>query len=94
MARSRSGADRLRRQDRVAGDKQRGGTYLRTLLVHGARSIIYRVKEPGPWVEQLKQRRPLNVVAVATVNKLARIIWAMLVHQRPYRKDYESVRPG
>src|SRR5258707_10381776 len=73
---------------------KRGDTYLRTLLVHGARSIIYRVKEPGPWVEQLKQRRPMNVVIVAMVNKLARIIWAMLAHQRPYRKDYESVRPG
>jgi transposase len=73
---------------------KRGDTYLRTLLVHGARSIIYRVKEPGPWVEQLKQRRPMNVVIVAMANKLARIIWAMLAHQRPYPKDYESVRPG
>lgn len=76
------------------GISKRGDTYLRTLLVHGARSIVYRVKEPGPWVEQLKQRRPLNVVVVAMANKLARIIWAMLAHQRPYRKGYQSVRPG
>jgi hypothetical protein len=64
------------------------------LLVHGARNIIYRLKEPGPWVELLKQRPPMNVVIVAMANKLARIIWAMLAHQRPYRKDYENVRPG
>jgi transposase len=77
----------------LQGISKRGDTYLRTLLVHGARSIIYRVKDPGPWVAQMKQRRPLNVVIVAMANKLARIIWAMLAHQRPYRKDYESVRP-
>lgn len=58
------------------------------------RSIIYRVREPGLWVTQMKQRRPLNVVIVAMANKLARIIWAMLAHQRPYRKDYEIVKPA
>ncbi len=77
----------------LQGISKRGDTYLRTLLVHGARSIIYRVKRPGPWVTQMKQRRPLNVVIVAMANKLARIIWAILAHQLPYRKDYESVRP-
>jgi transposase len=73
---------------KLQGISKRGDTYLRTLLVHGARSIIYRVKQPGPWVEQMKQRRPLNVVIVAMANKLARIIWAMLAHQQPYRQDY------
>ncbi|MDR6500070.1 IS110 family transposase [Burkholderia ambifaria] len=77
----------------LQGISKRGDTYLRTLLVHGARSIIYRVKDPGPWVTQMKQRRPLNVVIVAMANKLARIIWAILAHQLPYKKDYESVRP-
>jgi len=56
--------------------------------------IVYRVKAPGPWVEQMKKRRLLNVVIVAMANKLARIIWAMTTHQRPYRKDYESVKPA
>lgn len=78
----------------LQGISKRGDTYLSTLLVHGARNIIYRVKGPGPWVTQMKQRRPLNVVIVAMANKLARIIWAMLAHQRPYRKDYESVKPA
>lgn len=57
----------------LQGISKRGDTYLRTLLVHGARSIIYRVKEPGAWVEQMKQRRPVNVVVVAMANKLAQI---------------------
>ena len=78
----------------LQGISKRGNTYLKTLLAHGARSIIYRVKEPRPWVEQPKPRRPMNVVVVATASKLGRIIWAMLAHQRPYRKDYESVRAG
>ncbi|MBC8733434.1 IS110 family transposase [Paraburkholderia sp. UCT2] len=79
---------------KLQGISKRGDTYLRTLLVHGARSIIYRAKEPGLWVEQMKQRRPLNVVIVAMANKLARIIWAVLAHQQPYRKDYVSPRPA
>jgi transposase len=45
----------------LLGISKRGDTYLRTLLVHGARSIVYRVKAPGPWVEQMKKRHPLNV---------------------------------
>lgn len=48
---------------------KRGDTYLRTLLVHGVRSIIYRVKEPGPWVTQMKQRHPLDVIIVAMATK-------------------------
>ncbi|MDH6153644.1 MULTISPECIES: IS110 family transposase [Paraburkholderia] len=79
---------------KLQGISKRGDTYLRTLLVHGARSIIYRAKEPDLWVEQMKQRRPLNVVIVAMANKLARIIWAVLAHQQPYRKDYVSTRPA
>ncbi|WP_197387032.1 IS110 family transposase [Ralstonia pseudosolanacearum] len=75
------------------GISKRGDTYLRTLLIHGARSVLTRAKEPGPWVEQIKKRRPTNVVIVALANKMARTIWAVLAHDRPYRKDYASVKP-
>ncbi|QOK93074.1 IS110 family transposase (plasmid) [Ralstonia pseudosolanacearum] len=75
------------------GISKRGDTYLRTLLIHGARSVLTRAKEPGPWVEQIKKRRPTNVVIVALANKMARTIWAVLAHDRPYRKDYVSVKP-
>ncbi|MEM5372849.1 IS110 family transposase [Paraburkholderia azotifigens] len=79
---------------RLRGISKRGDTYLRTLLVHGARCIIYQAKEPGQWVEQMKQRRPLNVVIVAMANKLARIIWAVMAHQQPYRANYASKKPS
>ncbi|MFA8356935.1 IS110 family transposase [Burkholderia ubonensis] len=76
------------------GISKRGDTYLRTLLIHGARSVVTRAKEPGPWIEQMRKRRPLNVVVVALANKMARMIWAVLAHDRPYQKDYVSARPA
>ncbi|WP_228984170.1 IS110 family RNA-guided transposase, partial [Paraburkholderia gardini] len=76
------------------GISKRGDTYLRTLLIHGARSVLTHAKEPGEWVEQMKKRRPTNVVIVALANKMARTIWAVLAHDRPYRKDYVSVKPA
>ncbi|AOJ40919.1 IS110 family transposase [Burkholderia sp. AU33423] len=76
------------------GISKRGDTYLRTLLIHGARSVLAHVKEPGEWIEQMQKRRPTNVVVVALANKMARMIWAVLAHGRPYRKDYVSVKPA
>ncbi|MFC0695923.1 IS110 family transposase, partial [Paraburkholderia humisilvae] len=78
----------------LLGISRRGDTYLRTMLIHGARSVVTNAKEPGPWIEQMKKRRPLNVVIVALANKMARTIWAVLAHDRPYQKEYVSVRPA
>ena len=77
---------------RLLGMSKRGDAYLRTLLIHGARSVLQHAKEPGEWVRQLRQRRPANVVAVALANKMARTIWALLAHGREYQKDYEGMR--
>ncbi|MGO4814201.1 IS110 family transposase [Cupriavidus sp. 2MCAB6] len=78
----------------LLGISKRGDTYLRTLLIHGARSVLTHAKEPGPWVEQISKRRPPNVVTVALANKMARIIWAILVHDRPYERGHVSVKPA
>ncbi|KVQ63017.1 IS110 family transposase [Burkholderia territorii] len=75
------------------GISKRGDTYLRTLLIHGARSVLSHANDPGPWVEQMKKRRPLNVVVVALANKIARTIWAVLAHDRQYQKVYVNVKP-
>jgi transposase len=72
---------------------KRGDTYLRTLLIHGARSVLAHAKEPGPWLEQLKARRPANVVIVAQAAKMARAIWAVTAKQEDYQRGYGSVRP-
>ena len=72
---------------RLLGISKRGDTYLRTLLIHGARSVLTHSKEPAPWITKLRQRRPLNVAVVALANKMARTIWALLAHERTYEKS-------
>lgn len=74
---------------RLLGISKRGNTYLRMLLIHGARAVLRggdkRSDRLGPWLRGLKARRPSNVTAVALANKLARIAWAVLVHGEDYR---------
>lgn len=70
---------------RMGGISKRGDAYLRTLLIHGARNLV-RCAAPAPWVAQLLQRRPFNVVATAVAHKLARTAWAMVAHGRAYEE--------
>lgn len=77
----------------LLGISKRGDTYLRTLLIHGARSVLAHAKESGSWAEQMCQRRPLNVVIVALANKMARMVWALIAHERQYDKGYVGTRP-
>jgi transposase len=75
---------------KLLGISKRGDTYLRTLLIHGARAVIQHAKEPGAWLTNLLARRPHNTAAVALANKMARTIWALLAHDRTYQKDYAA----
>lgn len=68
---------------RQLGLSKRGDTYLRTLLIHGARALIARGKH-SPWLQAMLLRRPYSVVVAALANKLARTIWAILARGRPY----------
>ena len=72
----------------LLGISKRGDTYLRTLLIHGARSVIFAVqrkKDPvDGWLGGLLKRRNANVTAVALANKNARIVWALLRHGREF----------
>lgn len=75
-------------KQRLYGINKRGDTYLRTLLIHGARSAL-RCAGDKPdkmlcWAKQLQERRGYNVAAVALANKMARVIWAILAHDRAY----------
>ena len=78
---------------RLGAISKRGDTYLRTLLIHGARSVLTHAKEPGAWLEQIKQRRPANVVIVAQAAKMARTIWAVTAKEQSYQRGFQSVRP-
>jgi len=79
---------------RVGHLSKRGDPYLRTLLIHGARSVIEHAKDKPKWLQQLLARRPLNVVVVALANKMARTAWAMVAHGRAYQRDWQSAKPG
>jgi transposase len=75
----------------LLGISKRGDVYLRTLLIHGARSTL-RIAKPGHWASELAERRNKNVAAVALANKTARIVWALLAHGRSFRADYRTLR--
>jgi transposase len=78
---------------RLGGISKRGDTYLRTLLIHGARSVLAHAKEPGPWLTGLQARRPASVVFVAQAAKMARTIWAVTAKDQDYQRGFKSVRP-
>jgi len=78
---------------RLGPISRRGDTYLRTLLIHGARSVLSHSKQPGPWLEGIKGRRPANVVIVAQAAKTARAIWAVTAKQQDYQRGHQSLRP-
>jgi transposase len=75
----------------LLGISKRGDTYLRTLLIHGARAVIRFAEnkaEPESWLRKLMARRNKNVAAVALANKNARIVWALLANDRTFHSDY------
>jgi transposase len=77
---------------KLLGISKRGDRYLRTLLIHGARTVLRWQSRPGreldPWLRGLLSRRARNVVIVALANKMARMIWALLAHGRSYQRGY------
>lgn len=78
----------------LLGMSKRGDSYLRTLLIQGARSMIcaaQRKEISDSWLGRLLKRRNANVAAVALANKNARIIWALLAGDSEFRFDYTTV---
>jgi transposase len=77
-------------KQRLGHISQRGDVYLRTLLIHGARSVRrltgQRPDAKSCWAERLKQRRGNNIAAVALAAKHARIAWAMLAGDQEDRR--------
>jgi len=84
-------------KQRLGEISRRGDSYLRTLLVQGARSSLQRANAVALekataeqiWIRGLTQRLPFGKVLVAIANKHARQLWAMLARD----EDYDG-RPG
>jgi transposase len=81
----------------LLGISKRGDTYLRTLLIHGARAVLLNLKRhpdrADGWLGRIADRRNPNIAAVALANKNARIVWALLAHGRDYQAGFTSARP-
>lgn len=75
---------------RLLGISKRGNTYLRTLLIHGARSVLQRCDSRtdarSRWLQGVKERRGFNRACVALANKNARVLWALMARGEPYRQ--------
>lgn len=68
---------------------KRGDRYLRTILIHGARSVISKATNKtdarSRWIQQLKSRVGMNKACVALANKNTRILWALMASGEHYR---------
>lgn len=75
-------------KDRLLGISKRGDAYLRTLLIHGARSVLKVAGQKDDprsrWLQNLCDRRNKNIAAVALANKNARIVWALLTQKTDF----------
>jgi transposase len=76
---------------RLGAISKRGDSYLRMLLIHGARAVLCHAKKAGThdhlrtWALDREQRRGHNKAAVALANKMARIVWAVWTKGVPYQ---------
>jgi len=75
-------------KDRLLGISKRGNSYLRKLMIHGARAVMRHAKNRDDnlsrWVNELASRKHVNVATVALANKTARIAWALVYNEAGY----------
>jgi transposase len=79
-------------KDNLLGISKRGNAYLRTLLIHGARSVLKTAKDKDDrlscWVQSVCHRRNKNIAAVALANKTMRMAWALLTSGADYQPEF------
>lgn len=75
---------------RLFGISKRGDTYLRTLLIHGARSVVSRASRKTDrrslWIADKQRRLGTSKACVAVANKNARIVWSLIAREEVYRR--------
>ena len=70
--------------------RKRGDVYLRMLLIHGARAVLWGARSKSNpdrfriWALDVQRRRGHNKAAVAVANKMARIVWAVWKFGKPF----------
>jgi len=77
-------------KNRLLGISKRGDSYIRSLLIHGARAVLKvaekKTDSRSMWLKGLKERRGYNRASVALANKNARIIWSLIANNTEYKK--------
>jgi transposase len=73
-------------KDRLGSISKQGDRYLRSLFTAGALAVIRYGTEHRPWLTALLARRPTKVAAIALVNKIARMAWAIMTKGERYRE--------
>ena len=75
----------------IPGITKNGNKQLRTLLVHGARAVVFRRKSDcgglSLWVKQLVERRGNQKEIIALANETAGICWAIIRHEQSYQQN-------
>lgn len=78
-------------KQRLLGISKRGDRYLRCLLIHGARSVLFRAKnlpkKQAEWLSSLIERRGRNRAIVALANKNVRIMWALMARNEQFNME-------
>ena len=81
-------------KEKLFGISKRGDVYIRSLLIHGGRSVVQRAEKKSDyrsrWVSKLKERAGYNCTAVAVANKNARVAWALAMNAMEYKADYKK----
>ena len=84
-------------KNNLGGITKRGDTYLRTLLIQGAKSAVMtehrRSDKISSWVVALCERSGWQKAVVALANKNARILWAVMTRQALFDPNHLSVKP-
>ena len=79
-------------KDRLGRITKMGDRYLRKLLVVGATSLIrrarYKPETADPRLVALLARKPVRVASVAMANKMARVVWAVMMRGETYQARY------
>lgn len=76
---------------RLGSISKRGDGYLRMLLTHGARAVLWKAKAHNKpdrlrtWALSLERRRGHNKATIGLANKLARLVWAV------WKRDVEFI---
>ena len=73
----------------LLGMSKRGNSYVRKLLMHGARAVLRHRKDKtdawSRWLKGVEERRGTNRACVAHANKVARVAWVLLARGETYR---------